>query len=163
MHSNQASVSYSWVTLFPISLIHRDRMGLAGPVKQQMFCSNVTPGLPKIPSGSACVWSWPSTSFGKRGSSRGRYDFRGQPTCHQKWRDIKNYIFIKSQNWSSEVTPYNFTFGERFLKEHQQNTQFKKNIIIFWYHSASLWLNCKLLVVSWGSTAMKGEFKCWGT
>lgn len=53
--ANQAVVSDSWVILFLISLIQCDRMGLAGPVKQQMFCSNVTPRLPKIPSGSACV------------------------------------------------------------------------------------------------------------
>lgn len=45
--ANQALVSDSWATLFPISLIHCDRMGLAGPVKQQMFCSNVTPAMPK--------------------------------------------------------------------------------------------------------------------
>lgn len=69
LKANTATVSDSWVTLFPISLIRSDRMGLARPVKQQMFCSNVTSGLPEIPSGGACVWSWPSTSFSKLGTA----------------------------------------------------------------------------------------------
>lgn len=47
---NKAMVSNLGLMLFPVSLISCDRMGLARPVEQQMFCSNVTTGLPnKIP------------------------------------------------------------------------------------------------------------------
>lgn len=54
--ANTAKVSDLRVTTFTFCLIRCDRMGLARPVQQQMFCSNVTPGLPNTPSGSACVF-----------------------------------------------------------------------------------------------------------
>ena len=60
--ANKAVVSDSWVRLFPVSLIPCDRMSLARPVKQQMFFSNLTTGLAKIPSGTPCVWSSPTVA-----------------------------------------------------------------------------------------------------
>lgn len=94
LKANTAMVSDSWVTLFPISLIRSDRMGLARPVKQQMFCSNVTSGLPEIPSGGACVWSWPSTSFSKLGTAGDDETFG-----HNSGRTSKNLSQTKN-SWS---------------------------------------------------------------
>lgn len=80
-------VSNSWVMLFPVSLIRCDRMGLAGPVKQ-MFCSNVTTGLPEIPTGSAWVCSCLSTSFSKLGTVWGEITFWAQQTCCHELCDL---------------------------------------------------------------------------